>query len=696
MVGAAGPLLGAFVDNSGVMKAGTSQFNIGSAGHCDPICSHTPRVKYSQDLNNGQGGFLVTWQQNDSGNPTNVHAAVVSYPAGVISADRMISDPATPALFTLSAPISYSGTSHRFLVAWQALAGGSIQGRFVDLTGAPFGSVMTFETRGTQQPALSWNPATDEFGLSASGFQEENGAELGAFLSFRRISAVSGALSARVKMAYSAGTFDTAVVVNPSNNHYVVAWQSSSGGYNSGTKYAEFDQSGALLASGVVSTSNLNAIAYNAASGTILEVGIGNSYEILGRELDGAGVPRTAEMELTDGGSGSFAAHVTERTGARQWNISYSQAYVRGRDQIIETSSAPPAQASDIRMSIDTPRQGGFVDNSFVFGGWAIDRGGAGSSGIDAVHVWAVPSGGGSPIFVGAISSFLNRDDIGNAFGASFSSSGFGLVINLPDGSYTLAAYPHSSVTGTFGASRSISVSVGRSLTRGSFDFPTSRPTYWQKLAVSGWAIDQFARGGTGVDAVHIWAYPNPGSGQSPVFLGAAAYGYSRSDIGGIFGGQFTPSGFILQAPDLPAGLYRIFAFAHSTVSGEFAVVSTADVTITSAMAIDQPSANAVLSAGSPFAIAGWAVDRNSTSDAGVDVVHVWAFGPGGAQFLGVGAIGFARPDVGAILGAQFANCGFSVAAPGLAHGTYTIVVYAHSRLTGTFNEGRAVQVTVN
>ena len=49
-----------------------------------------------------------------------------------------------------------------------------------------------------------------------------------------------------------------------------------------------------------------------------------------------------------------------------------------------------------------------------------------------------------------------------------------------------------------------------------------------QPLEVRGWAVDGSATSGTGVDAVHVWAYPAAGN---PVFLGAATYGLSRPDV---------------------------------------------------------------------------------------------------------------------------------------------------------------------
>jgi hypothetical protein len=682
-VGAGGSLGGAWTNSSGAIVPGTSAFAIGTTGN--PNFAFAPSTRYSPDVNGGQGGFLVTWNQT-SGTDTFTHAAVVAFPAGQISPDRIVSVN-QPVLHTQNPAMAYSATSHRFLVAWQTKAGGSIQGLFIDVNGVPLGSIMTFEPGCSMNPGLDWNAATDDFGLSVAGYCS------GAYVGFRRVAAATGAVSARTTFGFSSGTFSSSVVVNASTRHFVVGWYDGAN-----AKSAELDETGALLGSSLISnigSADGLALAFNATSGTILSIGQGNSYEVLGVELDGKGVPISSKVVLTNGGGtiGSFGMSVTEHAGTNQWNVTYARQHLELADQIVQTATSQGGPVSNVQMALDTPSNPAFVRPTFFVGGWAIDRGTTVGTGVDAVHLWAYPAGGGAPIFAGAITTFGNRADVASAFGGNFQTSGFGLMISLPVGAYTLAAYPHSAITGAFGTAKTIAVSV--QTTRGSLDLPISRSTLWQKLVVAGWAIDLSAPSGPGVDAVHVWAYPNPGSGQNPVFVGVTAYGGARPDVGGLFGGQFTASGFSLQSPDLPAGLYRVVAFAHSTVTGTFDSVATADVTIASAMTVDQPLANAVLSAGAPFAVSGWAVDRNATSDAGIDVVHVWAFGPGGATFLGMAGVGGARPDVSAILGAQFVNCGFWLTAPGLPPGTYTLVVYAHSTLTGTFNEGRAVRVTV-
>jgi len=87
---------------------------------------------------------------------------------------------------------------------------------------------------------------------------------------------------------------------------------------------------------------------------------------------------------------------------------------------------------------------------------------------------------------------------------------------------------------------------------------------------LTGWAIDTGAREGTGVDAVQVWAYPAPGSGTDPIFLGRALYGRARPDIGDKFGSQFTNSAYELAIAGLSPGPHEIVVEAHSTVTKSF------------------------------------------------------------------------------------------------------------------------------
>jgi hypothetical protein len=97
-------------------------------------------------------------------------------------------------------------------------------------------------------------------------------------------------------------------------------------------------------------------------------------------------------------------------------------------------------------------------------------------------------------------------------------------------------------------------------------------------FTVAGWAADLDDEGGTGVDAVHVWAYPR--SGGDPIFLGHAAPRGNRPDVAAIHGDRFKSSGYGVTANGLPAGDYDVAVFPWSTVLQGFAPASTVPVRV--------------------------------------------------------------------------------------------------------------------
>ena len=97
-----------------------------------------------------------------------------------------------------------------------------------------------------------------------------------------------------------------------------------------------------------------------------------------------------------------------------------------------------------------------------------------------------------------------------------------------------------------------------------------------------------------------------------------------------------------------------------------------------------------------PFLLGGWAVDRDAPAGTGVDAVHVWAYPlAGGAPvFLGAAAMGGIRPDVAAVLGAEFRDAGYGLTVQGLTPGNYDLAVFAWSRVTNGFVPAQVVRVT--
>jgi glucose/arabinose dehydrogenase len=261
-------------------------------------------------------------------------------------------------------------------------------------------------------------------------------------------------------------------------------------------------------------------------------------------------------------------------------------------------------------------------------------------------------------------------------------------LLTAPDGAlYYLARGP--------GASNGILGRIAGPSTQPAGAIDTTPSTITQPLAITGWAIDPGAATGTGVDAIHVWAYPNPGSGTPPVFVAVATYGLARSDVASRFGSRFAPSGYSFVMRGLAPGSYLMVVFARSTATGEYAPVTrTVQVLASPAMAIDIPGANAALP--QPFAIAGWAIDRAATGT-GVDAVEVRAVpsAGGAAVALGAATYGLSRPDVGAAFGSQFAASGYQLLVRGLAPGSWTITVSARSTITGTWAQSRSVTVRV-
>ena len=198
---------------------------------------------------------------------------------------------------------------------------------------------------------------------------------------------------------------------------------------------------------------------------------------------------------------------------------------------------------------------------------------------------------------------------------------------------------------------------------------------------------------GHGIDTVHCGRFRRPVCR----FVGVATCGVPRPDVGAAFGNRFTASGFTLQASGLPPGDVTLAIFARSLVSGNFDQVRTVRVTIPdgAAAVIDSPGTGSTVSA--PFAVAGWAIDRQGAGT-GVDAVHIWAQSVLGGPpvFLGVAA-GVSRPDVAAAYGdPRFEPSGYTLTVNALPRGTYTVAVFARSVVTGAFSIVRTVLVTVN
>ena len=347
-------------------------------------------------------------------------------------------------------------------------------------------------------------------------------------------------------------------------------------------------------------------------------------------------------------------------------------------------------------INIDEP--GAVAQQPFIVRGWAIELSATPSTvapapaTVSSVHVWAWPTTGGAPHFIGIANASGPRPDIAGVFGSAYGAAQFSLPVQgLPSGTYAIVAYAQSARIGTFTQEKGVLVTVQPG-TRVAIEAPSTGVP--RNFLVSGWAVDLSAATGPGVDAVHVWAYPSSGAGA--IWVGAATYGGARPDIAALYGPSFGPSGYSLYA-SLPPGSYTLVVFARSTVTGEFNATTSALTVLPGSFAdmnIDEPAPSATITGS--FQVRGWAVDRGADSGSGVDAFHIWAFpvAGGDARFAGIGSP-VARPDIEALFGPQFANAGFLLSGATLPAGTYDLVVYAHSSVTGTFNNYRVVRITV-
>jgi len=230
-----------------------------------------------------------------------------------------------------------------------------------------------------------------------------------------------------------------------------------------------------------------------------------------------------------------------------------------------------------------------------------------------------------------------------------------------------------------------------------------------QGVILSGYAFDPRAATGTGVDGVHVYLYPNWGSGQPAQFLGLAPYPLTTDPtLGPQFGSQFSNAAFRLFA-QLPApGTHLLVFYAHSSVDGSFAAV-TRLVTIPAPqflVAVEQPQPNQTLAGA--FAIYGWAMDRADVDvpdDSGIEFIQLYAYPVAGGSPIFLYCLGshVDRPDIAAAYGPRFLNSGFycpvnagGVGGTGsLSPGTYDLAVFALSKRTKTYSPPVVVRFSV-
>ena len=109
-------------------------------------------------------------------------------------------------------------------------------------------------------------------------------------------------------------------------------------------------------------------------------------------------------------------------------------------------------------------------------------------------------------------------------------------------------------------------------------DTPTEYSENSGAFIVAGWAVDPKATVGTGIDVIHVWAYP--ATGGAPMFLGATKLDGERPDVQAIYGDRARYSGYGLIANALPPGTYDLAAFGWSMELQDFLPATTRRITV--------------------------------------------------------------------------------------------------------------------
>lgn len=570
--------------------------------------AQTPAVAFAADVNNGAGGYLVTWHETIATNgTTQARGRLVSADGVPLGTDFVISTEttgvATTTNWTMPASVAYSPASHEFLVAWMGSYTTSNDIRFnrVSVTGALLQAVPTNVTNTypdwERDPSVAYNPDADEFFVAYAGFHDAKGY---AYVGGQRVKAGTGqTLGGRLEFDQTLATYIPSVTYNTISRQYLLVWYHRTTGAPAfyGIK---LNADGSAASQLIVESSFYTAydaldVKFNSGSGDYLLVTHSGGAEDAAVSITSAGTPYDNGFIATaTSDTGNFNPRIAPNPARRNWLLVTSGGFVSVLGQFIQsqntapsgpsTPSTPSAPTPKPMVFVDTPRPSAVVGtNGFAIAGWAADMGATSGTGIDAVAVWALPSTGASAILAG-VATYGNaygsaRPDVGAYLGSQFTNTGYGLTATLPAGTYTLAVYAHSTVNNSWNTPALVNVTVQPPQSRPLMwvDAPAQNQTISQNVFVGGWAVDTASSSGPGVDAVHVWAYPQGSS--TAVFVGASTTGVSRPDVGAVFGSQFSTAGFNVTGT-LAQGVYTLVVFAHSSVTGTFNDVRTVSVTV--------------------------------------------------------------------------------------------------------------------
>ena len=170
-------------------------------------------------------------------------------------------------------------------------------------------------------------------------------------------------------------------------------------------------------------------------------------------------------------------------------------------------------------LAVDSPASGAQTNWTFPVNGWAINPAAASGTGVTSVTVRALHPVTGAPVQTVTAAYGLDRGDVGTAFGSTqFRYCGYSASLTLSPGVYVVEVISNDAAGPIETVQRTVTVANSQTIT--SVDTPVNNATVASPFLIGGWAIDTGAPSGTGVDALHVWAYRD-GDGNQPTWVGA-------------------------------------------------------------------------------------------------------------------------------------------------------------------------------
>jgi hypothetical protein len=272
----------------------------------------------------GGGKFLVAWHDNRQGPYVpELHGRIVGWNGSapeVGASDFLIGPPPTRA----EAPpgIGWSESSKLFLVAWQSVPSTDIRARRVNDSGALIGDeiVLTNDPSWQSDPAVAWNPTTNEFLVVWTHAAEA------AVIRARRIAAADGALVGG-ELELGSGTHIPGVVYEEGRNGFLAAWWGGAATAVGLSATGEPEAAPFTVAPGHGSYDGF-AIARHPILGTTAAVFQGDSYEnfavaFLASAEQGGVIQATASPDSI----GNFGPRIAANPLRREWMMVTSRAY---------------------------------------------------------------------------------------------------------------------------------------------------------------------------------------------------------------------------------------------------------------------------------------------------------------------------------------------------------------------------------